>query len=182
VKEATRVDVIEAISTRRSIRTFKDQEISSEQITVLLKAMIASPSAGNRQPWRIYVIRDEKVKRNLALGAHDQTFIEQAPVVFVICRVPEESGARYRDRGRNFYSIQDTAAMTQNLLLAAYASGLGGCWVGAFNDSAIATAINCGQDELPVAIVPVGYPDESPPQRQRRSLDSVVHFIPPTSD
>lgn len=144
--------------------------------------MIASPSAGNRQPWRIYVVRDETVKRNLAIGAHNQNFIKEAPVVFVICRVPEESGARYRSRGRDFYSIQDTAAMTQNLLLAAYALELGSCWVGAFNDSAIATAINCGQGELPVAIVPVGYPDESPPRRQRRSLDSVVHFIPPTSD
>jgi nitroreductase len=182
MKEVTKLDVIETISARQSIRAFKDQEISSEQITTLLKAMIASPSAGNRQPWRIYVVRDEKVKRNLAIGAHDQTFIEEAPVVFVICRVPEESGARYRNRGRELYSIQDTAAMTQNLLLAAYALGLGSCWVGAFNDSAIATAINCSQGELPVAVVPVGYPNESPQRRQRRSLDSVVHFLPPTSD
>ena len=174
--------MINAINGRKSIRAFKDQEISPEQISTLLNAMIASPSAGNMQPWRIYVVRDAKVKRNLAIGAHDQNFIEEAPVVFVICRVPDESGARYRSRGRDFYSIQDTAAMTQNLLLAAYALGLGSCWVGAFNDSAIAAAINCGQGELPVAIVPVGYPGESPQRRQRRSLDSVVHFIPSPSD
>lgn len=173
------MDTLEAITTRRSIRTFTGNEVSSDQVSLLLEAMIASPSAGNQQPWRIYVIRDEKIKRKLAIGAHDQGFIEEAPVVFVICRVPEESGARYSNRGRSFYSIQDTAAMTQNLLLAAHSLGLGSCWVGAFNDGAIAAALECPQGVLPVAIVPVGYPTESPPRRARRSVDSVVIFIPP---
>jgi nitroreductase len=143
--------------------------------------MIASPSAGNRQPWRIYVVRDKKVKMNLAIGAYDQTFLAKAPVVFVVCRVPEESGARYKNRGRLFYSIQDTAAMTQTLLLTAHALGLGACWVGAFNDSAIASAINCPPGVLPVSIVPVGYPAEVPGPRSRRSIDSVVHLIPPST-
>jgi len=90
-----------------------------------------------------------------------------------------ESGARYGNRGRGFYSIQDTAAMTQNLLLAAHSLGLGSCWVGAFNDGAIAAALECPQGVLPAAIVPVGYPAESPPRRARRSVDSLVIFIPP---
>ncbi len=173
------MDVLEAIATRRSIREFTNQELPTDQVFQLLDAMIASPSAGNKQPWRIYVIRDERVKRKLAIGAHDQDFVMEAPVVFVICRVPEESGAKYRNRGRTFYSIQDTAAMTQNLLLAAHALGLGACWVGAFNDSAIAGALECPPGVLPVAIVPVGYPAESPPRRQRRSIDSIVYFVPP---
>jgi nitroreductase len=173
------MDVLEAITTRRSIRAFTEKDVSSDQVKVLLEAMIASPSAGNRQPWRIYVVRDEKVKQKLAIGAGDQDFIMEAPVVFVICRVPDESGTRYRNRGRTFYSIQDTAAMTQNLLLAAHALGLGACWVGAFNDSAIIAALECASGVLPVAIVPVGFPAESPKRRARRSIDSVVLFIPP---
>lgn len=177
-----KLDILEAISNRRSIRAFTDQEVSNDQVMYLLKAMIMSPSAGNQQPWRIYVIRDAKVKEKLALGAYGQAFIKKAPVVFVICRVPEESGARYKDRGRNLYSIQDTAAMTQTLLLATHALQLGACWVGAFNDSAIATALDCAPGVFPVAIVPVGYPAESPPSGSRRAIDSIVHFIPPISD
>jgi len=69
------MDTLEAITTRRSIRTFTGNEVSSDQVSLLLEAMIASPSAGNQQPWRIYVIRDEKIKRKLAIGAHDQGFI-----------------------------------------------------------------------------------------------------------
>jgi nitroreductase len=173
------MDTIEALMTRCSIRKFTDLELTDDQIQDLLKVMVAAPSAGNRQPWRIYVVRDEKTKRKLTIGAGDQKFIEEAPVVFVICRVPEESGARYRNRGRDFYSIQDTAAMTQNLLIAAHAMGLGACWVGAFNDSAIVAAIDCPQGVLPVAIVPVGYPGVAPKLRGRRPLESMVSYIPP---
>ncbi|MFX0168742.1 MAG: nitroreductase family protein [Candidatus Hodarchaeota archaeon] len=172
------MEAIEAISTRRSIRNFTDLELTDEQIHDLLKIMVAAPSAGNKQPWRIYVVRDTKVKRKLAIGAGDQEFINEAPVVFVVCRVPEESGIRYGNRGRNFYSIQDTAAMTQNLLIAAHAMGLGACWVGAFNDSAVVAAIECPQGILPVAIIPVGYPKVLGSLRGRRPLDSVVTFIP----
>ena len=172
------MDVLETINTRQSIRAFTNKDVANEDVTTLLEAMIRSPSAGNRQPWRIYVIRNEQVKRNLTKSAHDQEFIMEAPVVFVVCRVPEESGARYRNRGRNFYSIQDTAAMTQNLLLAVHSMGLGACWVGAFNDSAVAAALDCPSSVLPVSIIPVGYPAETPNLRGRRSIDSIVHFIP----
>ncbi len=173
------MDTLEAIQTRKSIRAFTNQDLTDDQITTLLKAMIAAPSAGNKQPWRIYVVRDEIIKRKLAIGANEQHFIKEAPVIFVVCRVPEESGVRYRNRGRNFYSIQDTAAMTQNLLIAATAMGLGTCWVGAFNESAIMTALECPQGILPVSIVPVGFPAQSKPPSSRRSLQSIVQFIPP---
>ena len=172
------MDAIEALKTRSSIRKFTDLELTEEQIQELLKVMVAAPSAGNKQPWRIYVVRDELVKRKLAIGAGDQGFITEAPVVFVVCRVPEESAVRYRARGRDFYSIQDTAAMTQNLLVASHAMGLGACWVGAFNDSAIVAAIECPQGVLPVAIVPVGYPVVPGEPRGRRPLDAVVTYIP----
>ena len=172
------MDALEALKTRCSIRRFTDLELTDEQIQELLKVMVAAPSAGNKQPWRIYVVRDEKIKRKLTIGAGDQGFIDEAPVVFVICRVPEESAARYRQQGRDFYSIQDTAAMTQNLLIAAHAMGLAACWVGAFNDSAIVAAIDCPQGVLPVAIVPVGYPAVAGIIRGRRPLDTVVTYLP----
>ncbi len=69
--------------------------------------------------------------------------------------------------------------MTQNLLIAATAMGLGTCWVGAFNESAIMTALECPQGILPVSIVPVGFPAQSKPPSSRRSLQSIVQFIPP---
>lgn len=172
------MDAIEALLTRRSVRDYTEQPLTEDQIEILLKVMIAAPSAGNRQPWRIYVVREQALKSQLARGALDQDFIASAPVVFVVCRVPEESAARYRDRGRHLYSIQDTAAMTENLLVAAHAMGLGGCWVGAFDDRAIAQALACPKGVLPVAIIPIGYPLEPGQIRSRRSIDKVVLFLP----
>ncbi len=172
------MDALEAIMTRTSVRDFTNAPISDEQVETLLKAMIAAPSGGNLQPWRIYVIRNNAVKRQLVKGARNQKFIANAPVVFVICRVPDESGDEYGSRGRNLYSIQDTAAMTQNLLITAHALGLGGCWVGAFDDAAIATAIKTPLSVIPVAIVPIGIPTKLRKPRSRKALKRVVHLIP----
>lgn len=171
------MDAIEAMLTRQSVRDFTDQPLSDDQIQTLLQVMIAAPSAGNRQPWRIYVVRDAKVKQRLAWGAGDQMFIAEAPVVFAICRVPRESAARYGERGRVLYSIQDTAAMTENLLVAAHAMGLGGCWVGAFNDQAIANTLQCPEGTIPVALVPVGFPGRLRPKSGRRRIEDVVQFV-----
>ncbi|MFX1564000.1 MAG: nitroreductase family protein [Promethearchaeota archaeon] len=172
------VDAIDAILTRRSIRSFMPQPVSDEQIDTLLNAMIAAPSAGNMQPWRIVVVKDPDVKQMLAIGALKQDFIAEAPVVFVICRVPNESSWRYGDRGGNLYSFQDTATMGENLLIAANSMGLGACWVGAFRDEEVAKAINCPKGVYPVAIIPVGHPKESARTPGRRSLKDVVRFIP----
>lgn len=171
------MDTLEAIFTRTSIRDFTTDPVSDEQVETLLKAMIAAPSGGNKQPWRIFVIRNPDIKHQLATGAGDQEFVAEAPVVFVVCRVPDESGERYGNRGRNLYSIQDTAAMTQNLLLAAHAMGLGGCWVGAFKEAAIATAINTPLSVIPVAIIPIGKPATPKKPRGRRPVDQVVQFL-----
>ena len=171
------MDTLEAIFTRTSIRAFTDDPVTDDLVDRLLKAMIAAPSGGNRQPWRIFVVRNPEVKRQLARGAGDQEFVAEAPVVFVVCRVPDESGQRYGSRGRDLYSIQDTAAMTQNLLLAAHAIELGGCWVGAFKEAAIAKALNTPLSVIPVAIIPVGKPATPRKERGRRPLDQVVHFL-----
>jgi nitroreductase len=172
------LEAVDAILARRSTRSFTPQSLSDEQIDTLLKTMVAAPSAGNLQPWRIVVVRDTEVKQMLAIGALGQNFIAKAPVVFVICRVPEESSWRYGDRGRNLYSIQDTAAMAENLLITATSMGLGGCWVGAFRDAEVAAAIDCPNGVYPVAIIPIGYPKGSPKARGRRSLKDIVRFLP----
>ncbi len=171
------MEALEAIMTRVSIRDFANEPISDEHVEILLKAMIAAPSGGNLQPWRIYVVRSSTIKQQLVRGAGNQEFIADAPVVFVVCRVPDESGDHYGSRGRDLYSIQDTAAMTQNLLLAAHALGFGACWVGAFDEAAIATVINTPISVIPVAIVPVGTPAQPRKPRSRKSLERVVHFI-----
>ena len=81
----------------------------------------------------------------------------------------------YGFRGRALYCIQDTAAATQNILLTAYSLGLGACWIGAFNEDEAKEALNAPEGIRPVAIIPVGYANEVPSQRDRRPLSRIMH-------
>lgn len=163
---------------RFSCRSFLKKEVPEEYIKVILNAGIWAPSAGNLQPWRFLVIKNRELKEKLTEVAYEQEFISEAPFVIVVIALPEESAARYGDRGRNLYSIQDTAAAIQNMLLQASILGLGSCWVGAFSEEKAKGVLNLGKNERPVAILPFGFPGEFPPSfRKRKGLDKVVKYI-----
>ena len=111
-----------------------------------------------------------RMSRELLAGAVHQRWAARAPVVIVVCRDPRPCQARYGDRGVDLYSIQDTAAAVQNILLAAVDRGLSSCWVGAFDPKAVAGALGITPPVEPVAILPVGYSAESAGRPARRPL------------
>ena len=170
------MNVLEAIKGRRSIRAFKNQEVSAEIVEKLIDAARWAPSAGNIQPWEFIVVRDPKIKRGLVKAALNQTFIEEAPVVIVVCADEDRSFQGYGARGKNLYCIQDTAAAIQNIHLAAYSLGLGTCWIGAFREEEAREVLKVPKGVRPLAIIPVGYPAESPSPRKRRPIDQIVHY------
>jgi len=171
------MDALTAILSRKSCRSFTGEPLREGDLERLLEAMRWAPSAGNCQPWRFYVVRDPGVKRALVSAAWGQGFIAEAPVVFVVCAEPDLSGARYGGRGRSLYCIQDTAAAVENLLIAATAMGYGSCWVGAFDEGAVRTALKLPEGLRPVAIVPVGPGGEEPGRAGRRPPEEVVEWI-----
>jgi nitroreductase len=170
-----KMDVFKAIKGRRSVRAFTDEPVSEEEIMKIIDAARWAPSAGNIQPWEFVVVRDTKLKRELVEAASDQTFIEEAPVVLVVCANPTRSSRRYGSRGISLYCLQDTAAAIQNINLAAYALGLATCWVGTFQEEKTRRVLNLPDDLRPVAIIPVGHPAEKPAPTPRRPLNEVVH-------
>ncbi|OYT46923.1 nitroreductase family protein [Candidatus Bathyarchaeota archaeon ex4484_231] len=129
------LDVFEVIEQRRSIRAFTGKEVSEADVKKILDAARMAPSAGNIQPWTFIVARKGDVKRRLAEAALNQRFIEEASVVIVVCADEEKSARGYGSRGKHLYCIQDAAAATENMLLAAVGLGLGACWVGAFREN-----------------------------------------------
>ena len=180
------MDFWEVINRRRSVRAYeRHRPVPEELIRQLLQAAIRAPSAGNRQPWHFIVVRDGTTKVGLASAAYAQHFVAQAPVVIVVCADANRSAARYGRRGWELYCLQDTAAGTENLLLAAVALGLGACWVGAFDERAVASALSLEGHLRPVALIPIGYPAERvargaghPGARtSRRELRDVVSYI-----
>jgi nitroreductase len=167
-------ETIQTIFERQSCRDFLRDELPKEHVKLMLECMRWTPSAGNMQPWRFRVVRDDARKQALVASAYGQRFIADAPVVIVVCAVTEESAARYGERGETLYCIQDTAATVQNLLLAATALGYGTCWIGAFDEGAAAQALKLPPRERPVAIIPVGKPRRMGSRTPRRPLDEIV--------
>ena len=170
------MDVFEAIKSRRSIRAYTSSKVSDEEVRVLIDAARWAPSAGNIQPWKFVIVRDTKIKRRLSAAALDQTFIEEAPVVIVVCADEARSGGGYGSRGVNLYCLQDTAAAIQNMLLAACALGFGACWIGAFHEEEVESILNTPRGVRPVAIVPVGHPAEKPAAPPKRSIGEIIHY------
>jgi nitroreductase len=169
------MELNEAIRGRRSIRAYKPQDVPEKVVEKLIEAARYAPSAGGIQPWRFVVARNPEVKRKLAEAA-DQDFIEEAPVVIVVCANEKRAEMGYGVRGKTLYCIQDTAAATQNIHLTAYSLGLGTCWIGAFNEAQAKKAVNAPEEMRPVAIIPVGYADEAPAQRNRRPISQIMHY------
>lgn len=163
--------------SRRSIRSFKPDNISDEYILSIIRSAVYAPSAGNCQPWHFYIINDKEIKQSIAEKACRQSFISTAPIIIVVCTETKRNEQRYGMRGKNLYSIQDTAAAIQNILLQAEDLGLGGCWCGAFDDDILSDMLNLTKDRHPVAVVPIGYPNHKASAPKRRPLDEVMTFI-----
>jgi nitroreductase len=170
------MEFMEAIKGRRSIRRYKNQNIPDEAIAQLIEAATCAPSAGNIQPWEFVIARNPAVKEKLLEASYNQTAVQEAPVVIVVCADQNRSATGYGNRGKTLYCLQDTAAAVQNILLTAYSLGLGTCWIGAFNEDEAAEAVKAPKGVRPVAMIPVGYPDVTPRQRNKRPVSEMVHY------
>ena len=170
------MEFFEVVKNRRSIRLFKKQALPQDVINQLIDAARSAPSAGNAQSWAFVLATEQKTKQALATAAFNQKWLAEAAAVFVVCADLKRAEDNYNERGRSLYCIQDTSAAVENILLAATALGLGACWMGAFHEANVAKVVNAPEGMRPVALIPVGYPNESPRARGRRSADEVVHL------
>jgi len=167
--------ILEIIKTRRSTRRFREEDVSEEDLMKILEAAIWAPSAGNRQPWEFIIVKDKHLKEKIAEAAYNQKWMTTAPVIIVICADEMRSASRYGERGRSLYCIQDTAAATQNILLAAHALNYGTCWVGAFDENRVKEILGIPRNVRPVALIPIGRADEHPKPPSRIPLERLIH-------
>jgi len=169
------MEILKAVRERRSIRNFLNKEIPEEIVDKLIDALIWAPSAGNLQARKFYFIRDQRLKRDIASAALNQTFIAEAPLVIVGC-TDSRIANRYGERGVHVYAIQDVAASIMGMMLVAHENGLGSVWVGAFREGAVFDVLSLPHNLRPVAVVPVGYPSRIPSPTPRVSRDEAVEF------
>jgi len=163
------MDILEAIRTRRSIRKFKDQDVSDEIIDKILTAGIWAPSGMDNQPWRFAVIRDKKLKSEIAQLTIHTKVLENAPVIIPV----------FLDNNVTYDVIKDAQTMgacLQNMLLAIHGLGLAGVWIGEIRKNMEEVRRLCGAPEKYelMAVIALGYGAEEVGQGKRDGLNKVV--------
>jgi len=131
------VETFEVIKNRRSIRKYKPIPLNWDDVAKILDAAHYAPTSGNQQCWKFIVVQSKKIKEEIAKACFEQTWIETAPVIIVVCSDIEKMERAYGIRGKMFYAVQECAAAVENALLTAESIGISTCWVGAFDDAAL---------------------------------------------
>jgi len=167
------MDVYTSISTRKSVRAFRDRDVPENVISRLLEAARLAPSASNRQEWRFVVVRNPETRKRLARVASGQKFVGEAPVVIACCA---ETDDHVMACGQPCYPI-DVAIAIDHLALCATAEGLGTCWIGAFDEGQIKEILGIPPQIRVVALLPVGYPqDPALVEKSRLPLEKIVKY------
>jgi nitroreductase len=143
------MSLIDKVLSRRSIRAYAKKRIPTPVLNNILEAGRQAPSAGNRQPWHFIVVTDEEIKQTLSWGRVNW-FIRDAPLTIVGCANTD---------ARN-WSIMDATIALQNMVIAAWAMGVGSCWLGSFKEGDVKQLLNIPDNWKVVALVTFGYPAE----------------------
>ncbi|MGI6160670.1 MAG: nitroreductase family protein [Christensenellales bacterium] len=161
------MEAYEAILTRRSIRKYTDEPVSSELCEKIIKAGMYAPSAHNSQPWHFIAVTERETLDKLSEHGKYYTMLLEAQLCVIVCAemalVEGNNPVRFS---------QDCAAATQNILLAAHDAGLGGVWLGVYPSesqmSGVSSVVELPSDGsiVPVSMISLGWPAQ-----QRRQPD-----------
>jgi len=152
------------------MRAYKETDVEEDKLKKILEAARLSPSASNRQKWKFIVVKNKETRKKLAIAAFDQSFIGDAPVVIVACGTDAKTVMLC---GQPAYTV-DVSIACAFMILQAYELGLGTCWIGAFKEDEVKKILKIPESVRVVAMTPLGYPNQPPSQRSRKSLDQIV--------
>jgi len=176
------MDILEIIKGRRSIRKYKSDPVPEEALRTVLEAVRWSPSWANTQCWEIVVVKDPKVKSELAetlpKGNPAVSSMMNAPVVLVLCGIKGLSGY-YKGQAsteKGDWLMFDLGMATQNLCLAAHGLGLGTVVIGMFDHRKVAEILKTPQNLEVMAMTPLGYPATPGRAPKRKEVTSFVSY------
>ena len=161
------MDAMEAITSRRSVRSFAGTPVPRATIERIVDAGRMAPTARNVQPWRFVAVTDTETRRALAALATTGPFIAEAPLcIAVFCADTK-------------YWLEDGCAATENIIIAARAHGLGHCWVAGDKKpyaGRVAELLGAPAGHRLVALIAVGHPASEPPSAPKKPLAEVLHW------
>ena len=170
-KQYAQNPVIENILTRRSVRSYTDQDDEPEKIEAILEAGMAAPSGKNGQPWDFIVLTRREILDEMAERLPYAKMLREARVAIAVCA----------DRTKSPYWYVDCSAAAENILLAAHALGLGAVWTATYpyRDRMDVVKELCGlpgsYDSL--CVIPVGYPAREARPKANFAAGKIHHEV-----
>jgi len=166
------MDFSSLIRARYSVRAYQERPVEEDKLAAVLEAARLAPSAANRQPFALVVIRTKGREAELR-RIYNKPWFTAAPLVIGVCAIPDRAWSRMD--GKNYAEVDATIAM-DHLILAAAELGLGTCWVAAFDPGAAKEVLALPEGVEPVAFTPLGYPADAPRAKSRKALAELVHY------
>lgn len=150
-------ETLKVIKNRKSVRNYLDKPVSEEDMTILLKSGMAAPSAVDMRPWDFIVVQRESTLKDLAEVMPFGKMLPSAGAAVVVCGMPEKSVPDTPE-----FWVQDCAAASENILLAAESIGLGAVWLGVYpvkeRIEGVRKVLNIPENVVPLNIISIGHP------------------------
>lgn len=167
--------VLENIATRTSIRKFTQEAVSQEDVEKMLRAGMAAPTAGNRQPWHFVVVDDRETLNEMTKANRNAPMLAKAPLAIIVCG---DLSKGLKGDALDFW-IQDVSAASENILLAAHALGLGATWTGLYpmmdRVKTMSEILNLPENLVPVNAIVIGHPADSPEPKDKFKQENISY-------
>lgn len=177
------MELNELLEKRKSIRKYKTQKVTHENLVELVNAAILAPSWKNFQTTRYYVIENEELleKVKSCLGSYNQVNVKNAPCLIVTSVIKDKSGFN-KDGSRNNeltneWGFYDAGLASMNLLLKASELGLGTLVMGIRDADMLRDTLSIPENELIGTVIGVGYPDIDPDRPVRKDIEDIAVFV-----
>jgi nitroreductase len=166
------MEFYKVIETRRSIRAYDpDKHIKDEHLKRIIQAARLAPTAANKQPYKLVIIKNPKEKLNFV----KQECVHQAPVVIAI--FVDEDLAWIRKFDQKNFAWVDGSIVFEHVILAATAEGLSTVWIANTDPLAMEKACNLPSDFRFLALTPLGYAAEKPKAISRKTENELVTYL-----
>lgn len=151
-------DALSVIHNRKSVRKYTDKPVEKETMHVLIKAAMAACTSADKRPWSFIGITEKSKLFGLSNALKYGKMLKDAGAAIAVCGIPQPA---MPDLANEFW-VQDCAAATQNILLAAEAIQLGAVWIGIYPMTDrilfVRQILQIPEDVFPFSIVSLGYP------------------------
>jgi nitroreductase len=168
------MDFFQAVETRRSIRAYTDERVTSEQLLQVLEAARISPSWKNSQSCSFIVVSDRELMHKIGEATNFNPHIsayDKATYLLVLCAQGIKSG---HHNGKDYYLV-DSGIYMEHAVLAAQALGLATCWIGFFPEEKVKPLLGVPDDISIVAMTPLGYAGQTRKERQTKPLEQFAY-------